>query len=399
MFANNPTKYAEPQPSSHLDKKFNFITEYYDPQAAMIRRYLFRFYPIDNTIEMINLKTNKKFLSRTKFEHVSVNDLFIGNKIHVFSRQLHLIEFADAYTEHHLGKKSERTFGIIKPDAVTKLGEVLTVIHNQNFIINRARMVTLNEEQAGIFYQNHKDKEFFVDLVKFMASGPCFAMELIGTEAVKSWSKLIGPTDPIEAKEKAPRSLRALFGHNKTENAFHGAALPGEVAIEIDFFFPNKEIPNPVRKIDNTAKLENTTCCIIKPHIVKSGLAGEVIRLIQHGGFEITGATIQEIEKTNAEEFYEVYKGVVAEYQQMCEQLCEGPCISLEISSANDNTVEAFRQLCGPSDPEIAKHIRPNTIRAVYGLDKVKNAVHCTDLPEDGLLEVEYFLRILHYIS
>lgn len=47
-----------------------------------------------------------------------------------------------------------------------------------------------------------------------------------------------------------------------------------------------------MRKIDNTAKLENTTCCIIKPHIVKAGLAGEVIRLIQHGGFEITGATI-----------------------------------------------------------------------------------------------------------
>lgn len=68
-----------------------------------------------------------------------------------------------------------------------------------------------------------------------MASGPCFAMELIGTDAVNSWRTLIGPTDPIEAKEKAPRSLRALFGHNKTENAFHGTALPEEVALVSEF--------------------------------------------------------------------------------------------------------------------------------------------------------------------
>lgn len=75
----------------------------------------------------------------------------------------------------------------------------------------------------------------------------------------------------------------------------------------------------------------------------------------------------------------------------MVSELASGPLVCIEIiGSVND-----LRQLCGPSDPEIAKVIRPNTLRALYGTDKIKNAVHCTDLEEDGVLEVEYFFSVL----
>jgi nucleoside-diphosphate kinase len=60
-----------------------------------------------------------------------------------------------------------------------------------------------------------------------------------------------------------------------------------------------------------------------------------------------------------------------------------------------ENVVEAFRKLCGPHDPEIAKTLRPGTIRAKFGEDRVCNAIHCTDLPEDGVIECEYFFSIL----
>jgi nucleoside-diphosphate kinase len=60
-----------------------------------------------------------------------------------------------------------------------------------------------------------------------------------------------------------------------------------------------------------------------------------------------------------------------------------------------ENVVESFRTLCGPHDPDLAKIVRKNTIRSVFGTDKVRNAVHCTDLPEDGIIEVEYFFNIL----
>jgi len=77
----------------------------------------------------------------------------------------------------------------------------------------------------------------------------------------------------------------------------------------------------------------------------------------------------------------------------MVTELTSGPCIAMEIRAQDAPRV--CRELVGPADPEIARHLRPNTLRALFGKDKVKNAVHCTDLPEDGLLEVEYFFKIL----
>jgi len=97
--------------------------------------------------------------------------------------------------------------------------------------------------------------------------------------------------------------------------------------------------------------------------------------------------------RTNASEFLEVYKGVLPEYSKLAEELSNGPCFALEVRS--ENAVQALRELIGPHDPELARVLRPTTLRAQFGVDKVMNAIHCTDLPEDGQLEVEYFFRIL----
>ena len=102
-----------------------------------------------------------------------------------------------------------------------------------------------------------------------------------------------------------------------------------------------------------------------------------------------------QLEKANAAEFFEVYKGVVLEYGAMVDELCNGPAIAMEIKK-NENIATEFRNFVGPSDPEIARHLRSNTLRALFGIDKIKNAVHCTDLPDDALLEVKYFFSILN---
>ena len=93
------------------------------------------------------------------------------------------------------------------------------------------------------------------------------------------------------------------------------------------------------------------------------------------------------------EEFYCVYKNVIPEYLPIIENFTSGPILALEIRQ--QNAVNSFRELCGPHDPEIAKHLRPETIRAKFGLDRVRNAVHCTDMSEDGCLEVRYFFELL----
>ena len=98
------------------------------------------------------------------------------------------------------------------------------------------------------------------------------------------------------------------------------------------------------------------------------------------------------LDKPTAEEFFEVYKGVLPEFVGMIDHMTSGPCIVLEVRQ--ENAVKSLRELVGPMDPEIAKGLRPNTIRAKFGHSKEINAVHCTDLPEDGQLEVEYFFSI-----
>lgn len=84
---------------------------------------------------------------------------------------------------------------------------------------------------------------------------------------------------------------------------------------------------------------------------------------------------------------------MVQEYNSLVEELTNGPCVALEIRQ--ENVVAKLRELCGPHDPEMARTVRPKSLRAVYGKDKGRNGVHCTDLPEDAVLEVEYFFNIL----
>ena len=139
--------------------------------------------------------------------------------------------------------------------------------------------------------------------------------------------------------------------------------------------------------------LNNCTCCIIKPHTVAAGLAGQVIDIILEEGFEISAMTMFTFDKPTAEEFFEVYKGVLPEFVPIVEHMTTGPCIVMEVRQ--ENVVPAFRKLCGPLDPEIARNLRPNTLRGRFGIDRVQNVVHCTDLDEDGLLECEYFFRIM----
>ena len=94
---------------------------------------------------------------------------------------------------------------------------------------------------------------------------------------------------------------------------------------------------------------------------IKEGLAGQIIDVILSEGFEISAMEMFNLSRPVIEEFYDVYKGVLPEYVPLIEHMSNGPIIALEVRQ--QNVVNAFRELCGPHDPEIAKHLRPNTIR------------------------------------
>uniref|UniRef100_A0A3P8XTR1 Nucleoside diphosphate kinase homolog 7 n=1 Tax=Esox lucius TaxID=8010 RepID=A0A3P8XTR1_ESOLU len=370
------------------EERFAFLAEWFDPSAALLRRYQLLFYPKDGSVEMFDVKNQRTFLRRTKYDELHQEHLFVGNRVNVFSRQLNLIGYGDQYTANKLGSKKERTLAMIKPDAVCKLGDILQMIYDANLIVTKAKMTKLTREAAD-FYTEHQTKSFFNNLVQFMTSGPVVAMELLGDEAVSVWRRILGPTDSSTARKEASLSLRAQFGTDGTRNAGHGSDSLASAARELEFFFPSTAGQGPA----NTASYSDCTCCIIKPHAISEALTGQILNSISAAGFEVSALQMFNMDRAGAEEFFEVYKGVVSEYPNMVAELCSGPCMALEIRGTD--TPKTFREFVGPADPEIARHLRPSTLRALYGKTKVQNAVHCSDLPEDGLLEVQYFFKIL----
>ena len=111
---------------------------------------------------------------------------------------------------------------------------------------------------------------------------------------------------------------------------------------------------------------------------MKSKQIGEIIDVILEAGFEISALQMVFLDTETSKEFYDVYS-FLPEHNRIVEHSINGPCVAIEVR--HDEPVVPFRELCGPFDPEIARKLRPNSIRARFGIDRVKNAVHCTDLP------------------
>jgi nucleoside-diphosphate kinase len=130
----------------------------------------------------------------------------------------------------------ERTFSIIKPDAVAKnvIGEIVSRFEKNGLRIIAMRMVHLTREQAEGFYAVHRERPFFNDLVAFMTSGPVVVQVLEGENAISKNRELMGATNPQDA---APGTIRADFAKTVDENAVHGSDAPETAAQEIEFFF------------------------------------------------------------------------------------------------------------------------------------------------------------------
>ncbi|XP_076088103.1 thioredoxin domain-containing protein 6-like isoform X28 [Mytilus galloprovincialis] len=120
----------------------------------------------------------------------------------------------------------EQTVAVIKPDAEGTKDEIIDRIHEAGFKIAARKETKLTKEIAEEFYADHKDKDYYNDLVEHMTSGPTYLMVLSREGAVDGWRSLIGPTDPTQAKEVSPDSIRATYGKSILENAVHGSSDP-----------------------------------------------------------------------------------------------------------------------------------------------------------------------------
>ena len=135
----------------------------------------------------------------------------------------------------------QRTFGIIKPDAVSKkvAGQIIARIEESGLSVVAMKRIQLDTEMAQGFYAVHKERPFFGELVSFMTSGPVVAVVMEGDDAIKRWRDLMGPTN----SEEAPAgTLRGDFGTDIEKNAVHGSDAPETAKIEISYFFNASEI-------------------------------------------------------------------------------------------------------------------------------------------------------------
>ena len=143
--------------------------------------------------------------------------------------------------DKNLGAKKmsiEKTYGMIKPDGVRKgfTGKIIDRIEQEGFNIVAMKKIEFDKDLAELFYEVHREKPFFDELVENITAGPVVAMVLEKENAISAWRELMGSTNPDEAAEN---TLRKLYGENIGKNAVHGSDAPATAETEIKLIFPD----------------------------------------------------------------------------------------------------------------------------------------------------------------
>eukprot|EP01084_Bolivina_argentea_P269538 458115_1 len=359
---------------NHDEDTYTFVVEWYDSVADLSRKYNLTYWPKDGSLSMYDLAKNRLFLKRVANNDINFpNDLYVGKTILVYSRQLKIIDYADLFTKN-------------KFESISKLYHTLFI----NFKSFTQFLATINKYEAPFHFKtinsivcNHQIQQI---LQIENANEILILCEFAGTKDIES-----------------------AFNQCSKDDNFNG--------IMCDKNKHNKlieEINTCPTSAILSSENEISSLCLIKPHALLS--TSSIINDILSEGFNITAITTKKLTLSEAKDFYEIYNGVVKEYNYLIEQLLSGPVIALQIQCSNnkqysDNKEEKeeknnlsqvnkcsafieFREFVGPSDPEIAKVIRPNSLRAKYGIDRIKNAIHCTDLEDDGKLESNFFFQL-----
>ena len=136
---------------------------------------------------------------------------------------------------------TNRTFTMIKPEAVANgdSGKIIDMIIGAGFKVKAMKLTTLSKERAGEFYEVHKERPFYGELVDYMSGGPIVAMILEKENAMADFRALIGSTDPADAAEG---TIRKAFAKSKAENAVHGSDSDDNAEIESKFHFASEEV-------------------------------------------------------------------------------------------------------------------------------------------------------------
>lgn len=339
---------AEPETPNRL---LSVVVEWDDPQRLQTREFLLKYSRDLGQVEMYDIAARRVFLKKSPAPEPLEPYLTLGTSFVLYSRTLKVKAYGDEYTKGIMAGSDEVTCIVVSADAPGGFGKALSKVEALGYPLKGLKLVELNGTEAS-------------ELVE--------ALELPAQDV-----EIYGTTKTLALRVQGPSSvLKQLCGPG-----IHASA--GSRLRHLLFERPLATQP---------AKFGSCTCCVIKPHVLAEKNAGAVIAHIEDAGFPISALQLFHLKRDQANEFLEVYDGVLSDYDKHVNALTLGPCIALELQT----DVLKFRDASGPWDVDFAKELRPTTIRAIYGKDNIRNAVHCTDLPEDGDSESKYFFLILN---
>lgn len=346
------------------NEQWLFVVEWFDPQPQMKKQFLLKYFLEQHSVEMIDIKSKKVFLKKSPCPpEVTSSDFFVGGILLLYSRELTIVDFGDLTTRSKFATATQRVVAILPAEiysqwgnAISDFEEIFRLIKIRSYIFPDSVASSICDV-LGINARN----------VRALTAGTSLALVLDG-----------------EAGYDRVSDISARYGNTLfvTTSGLQTNDLLGVFAAGF---------------LSDTATLDSCTCVVIKPHAIKSKSTGKIINHIISQGYEISAMASRHLERVQAEEVLEVYKGVLPDFSDQVTQLCSGMCVAMEVRA--ERPVATFRATAGPWDIEFAKQLRPSSIRAIYGVDKVRNAVHCTDLESDGASECEYFLKLLDEVA
>ena len=363
-----------------MDECLGFVVEWFDPNAQINRLYLLKYFTHNNTVEMVEKKSRRLYLKRTKAgPEFAPEGLFVGGVVQLLGRTLTVKEYADVYTRSKKSSEAEKAFALVTPDAYAHLGRILSALEadESGLTLSRMRMVQFSAGAAKDFYSSCWVGEG--GDAQHLASNPSVGIELQGLDAVARASEI-------------GAELRGRLSAGGAAEAVRVAGSVEEAARCASFFFGEQQ-QGAAAGLGATATFDSCTCCVIRPHAVRAGNVGAIVDMVLAQGYEISALRLLRLQEVEAREFLEVYDGVVPTYRESVAELMSGPAVALEVRA--EDAVRSFRAMCGPWDVEMARELRPLTIRAKFGEDIVKQGVHFTDLDGDGEAECRYIFETL----
>jgi nucleoside-diphosphate kinase len=365
--------------SARTDDSLLFVVEWYDPLPQIKKQYLLKYFPDQNMVEMVDVKSKKIFLRKCFCpETLTKEDFYIGSKILLYSRELDIVDYGDLRTKDKLAYQIQTTILLLPSNSYSYWGRILDELLNTSqsklTIINmRSFLFSNNSSISKILSLVDRDPSRERDMITSLSENIVLGMLINGENAFDVVSTIL-----VKFQSQIDSNISYLMSMNGLQTSSLQNYLFSSDSLSL---FPT------------TVTMDNSTCVVIKPHAVKSRIYGSILQHVIDQGYEISAIRSIQFDKTQAEEFLEVYKGVIPEYTDHTIQLSSGISIALEVRA--QNAVETFRVSAGPWDVDMAKDLRPDTIRAKYGKDRILNAIHCTDLPEDAELECEYCFKLL----